>query len=137
MYDERGFNIIIKGEASAFLTENDPRLMLNTIVYCVNYMNDTGTIILSGGGCVEADYAIYTFSLSVLQQEVVDFEAALPYWKTEGIFSLQMRNLYEDISSIPARPAVLGRRYAIPSIRRSYREGLVSGLAISVWSWIP
>jgi polyamine oxidase len=90
VYDERGFNIIIKGEASTFLTENDPRLMLNTIVSGVNYTDDSVTITMNDGSCVEADYAICTFSLGVLQQEVVDFEPALPYWKTEGIFSLQM-----------------------------------------------
>jgi polyamine oxidase len=64
--------------------------MLNTIVSSVNYTDDSVTITMNDGSCVEADYAICAFSLGVLQQEVVDFEPALPYWKIEGIFSLQM-----------------------------------------------
>lgn len=90
MYDDRGFNIIIKGEASTFLTKNDPRLMLNTIVSAVNYTDASVTVTMNDGSCIEADYAICTFSLGVLQQDVVDFEPPLPAWKTEGIFSMQM-----------------------------------------------
>lgn len=89
VYDDRGFNIIIKGEAATFLSDNDPRLMLNTIVSGVNYTDKSVTVTTNDGSCIEADYAICTFSLGVLQQ-VVDFEPAFPSWKTEGIFSLQM-----------------------------------------------
>lgn len=62
VWDQRGFNTWIKGEASTFLKKDDTRLHLNTVVTNVTY-SDTGvTITDSKGGCVEAEYAICTFS---------------------------------------------------------------------------
>jgi polyamine oxidase len=88
--DQRGFNAIIKGEASTFLKANDPRLLLNTIVSGVNYTNDGITAIMEDGSCIQADYGICTFSIGVLQQGVVDFQPPFPPWKKSGIASLQM-----------------------------------------------
>lgn len=90
VYDQRGFNTIIKGEASTFLEANDSRLLLNTIVSGVNYTDKSVTITMDDGSCIEAEYAICTFSLGVLQNEVVDFEPAFPDWKMTGIYSMQM-----------------------------------------------
>lgn len=61
--DSRGFNAFIKGEASTFLTANDPRLLLNTIVTNVTYDSEGVTVLTKNGTCVRADYAICTFSL--------------------------------------------------------------------------
>ena len=62
VFDSRGFNAFIRGEASTFLTANDPRLMLNTIVTNVSYSDNVVTVHNKDGGCIEADYAICTFS---------------------------------------------------------------------------
>lgn len=62
VFDSRGFNAFIRGEASTFLTANDPRLMLNTIVTNVSYSDNGVTVYNKDGGCIEADYAICTFS---------------------------------------------------------------------------
>lgn len=60
--DPRGFNAFIRGEASTFLTSNDSRLLLNTIVTNISY-SDTGvTVNNDDGSCIDADYAICTFS---------------------------------------------------------------------------
>jgi polyamine oxidase len=62
VWDQRGFNVWLYGEASTFLKRNDPRLHLNTIVTNVTY-SDTGvTVYDKRGGCIQADYAICTFS---------------------------------------------------------------------------
>jgi polyamine oxidase len=45
---------------------------------------------MNDGSCIEAEYAICTFSLGVLQQEVVVFDPPFPSWKTTGIYSMQM-----------------------------------------------
>ncbi|MCJ1415425.1 hypothetical protein MMC32_001757 [Xylographa parallela] len=87
--DQRGFNTFIKGEASTFLTPRDPRLLLNTIVTKISH-NDTGVTIYYKDGCIEADYAICTFSLGVLQNDVVKFSPQLPTWKQEGIETFSM-----------------------------------------------
>ena len=86
----RGFKTIIEGEAATFLDDNDPRLLVNTKVSRVKYTDDGVTVVMSDNSCIQADYAICTFSLGVLQSEVVDFVPSFPSWKTKGIFSMQM-----------------------------------------------
>lgn len=60
--DQRGFNAFIKGEASTFLHTNDSRLLLNTIVTNVSYSENSVTVYNNDGSCINADYAICTFS---------------------------------------------------------------------------
>ncbi|KAI4144070.1 MAG: hypothetical protein LQ341_002736 [Variospora aurantia] len=91
IYDQRGFNAFVKGEASTFLSGNDPRLLLNTVVTNnISYDHTGVTIINKDGSCVQADYAICTFSLSVLQSDTVAFEPELPDWKRLGIETFSM-----------------------------------------------
>ncbi|KPI41316.1 Polyamine oxidase [Cyphellophora attinorum] len=98
VWDSRGFNTIVKGEAAEFLENctadyncsGDSRLMLNTIVTNISW-SDEGVIALNeDGSCVEADFAIMTFSLGVLQNEVVTFDPELPDWKLRSIYTFQM-----------------------------------------------
>ncbi|MCJ1309385.1 hypothetical protein MMC25_003044 [Agyrium rufum] len=90
VFDERGFSAFIKGEASTFLTKDDPRLLLNTIVKNISYSDSGVTVHNKDGSCISADYAICTFSLGVLQNDVVKFVPELPSWKQVGIESFQM-----------------------------------------------
>ncbi|KAL9029669.1 MAG: hypothetical protein Q9196_002111 [Gyalolechia fulgens] len=90
VFDDRGFNAFITGEASTFLTRNDSRLSLNTVVSNIAY-NSTGvTIGNEDGSCIQADYAICTFSLGVLQSDAIKFEPDLPDWKQLGIETFTM-----------------------------------------------
>ncbi|KAK3170165.1 hypothetical protein OEA41_009551 [Lepraria neglecta] len=90
VFDSRGFNAFIKGTAATFLKPNDPRLLLNTIVTNISY-SDTGvTVYNQDGSCIDADYAICTFSLGVLQNDVVTFDPEFPSWKQMGIETFQM-----------------------------------------------
>ncbi|KAL8972243.1 MAG: hypothetical protein Q9183_000657 [Haloplaca sp. 2 TL-2023] len=88
--DERGFNTFIKGEASTFLTENDPRLLLNTVVTAISYDDAGVTIWNDDGSCYQANYGICTFSLGVLQSGDIAFKPTLPTWKQEGIETFTM-----------------------------------------------
>ncbi|KAL9050875.1 MAG: hypothetical protein Q9206_004919 [Seirophora lacunosa] len=90
VYDQRGFNAFIKGEASTFLTDDDPRLLLNTVVTNISYDHASVTINSKNGSCIKADYAICTFSLGVLQSDTVAFEPELPDWKRLGIETFSM-----------------------------------------------
>jgi polyamine oxidase len=57
----------------------------------INYSNeDSVQITMSDGSCIIAPYAICTFSLGVLQNNVVKFDPVLPQWKREGIEGMQM-----------------------------------------------
>lgn len=93
--DQRGFNSWLVGEASTFLKRNDSRLLLDTTVSSIEY-SDSGVTVTFGGedndddDCIEAQYAICTFALGVLQNDVVSFEPELPRWKREAIAQFQM-----------------------------------------------
>ncbi|KAG9245157.1 putative flavin-containing polyamine oxidase [Calycina marina] len=91
VFDSRGYNAFIEGEAYTFLSPNDSRLLLNTNVTSIDYSsNNSITITMSDDSCIVADYAICTFSLGVLQNDVVEFTPKLPDWKQEGIEGMQM-----------------------------------------------
>jgi len=62
VYDQRGFNTFIKGLAFTYLKKNDSRLLLNTVVTNITYTQDGVTIDNKDGSCIDADYAICTFS---------------------------------------------------------------------------
>jgi polyamine oxidase len=88
--DQRGFNTWLKGRAAKFLRANDTRLLFNTIVTGIEY-SDTGvTITGEDGSCVQADYAINTVSLGVLQNDVITFKPELPEWKQSSIATFSM-----------------------------------------------
>ncbi|KAF5343909.1 hypothetical protein D9758_012138 [Tetrapyrgos nigripes] len=90
VFDERGFNAFIIGEASTFLRQNDSRLLLNTEVKNVTYSSDEVIIHNADGTCISASYACTTFSLGVLQNDVVSFNPPLPTWKRTAIESFHM-----------------------------------------------
>lgn len=88
--DERGFNAFIIGEANEFLMEKDPRLMLNTMVDSITYGPRGVNVSFEDGGCIEAEHAIATFSIGVLQNDIVEFKPQLPRWKRDAIEQFQM-----------------------------------------------
>lgn len=88
--DPRGYNYIIQQEAYTFLKEDDPRLRLNNQITNITYRDDGVTIHSDDGSCVSAAYAICTFSVGVLQNDVVAFEPELPQWKRTSIQKFTM-----------------------------------------------
>lgn len=88
--DQRGFNTWLKSVASTFLKPNDTRLLLNTIIADIAYSSDGVKVTMEDGSCIEADYALCTFSLGVLQNDAVTFSPALPDWKDTALATFQM-----------------------------------------------
>ncbi|KAI0199873.1 amine oxidase [Astrocystis sublimbata] len=88
--DQRGFNAFIIGEAEEFLQKDDPRLMLNTMVKSVEHGPQGVNVTFEDGGCIEAEHAITTFSIGVLQNDIVEFKPPLPRWKREALAQFQM-----------------------------------------------
>ncbi|KAJ0376881.1 hypothetical protein COL26b_004936 [Colletotrichum chrysophilum] len=72
VHDARGFATFFKEEAKLFLDEKSV------------------TVYNEDGSCITADHAICTFSLGVLQKEVVSFSPELPRWKRTAIQSMTM-----------------------------------------------
>ncbi|MCJ1353657.1 MAG: hypothetical protein MMC33_003644 [Icmadophila ericetorum] len=102
VYDQRGFNAFIIGEASTYLKSNDPRLLLNTIVTKIAYDDDGVTVTNQDGSCIQADYAVCTFSLGVLQNDAVQFSPALPHWKQLGIDTFTMATYTKIFLQFPS-----------------------------------
>lgn len=88
--DPRGYSYIIQQEALSFLKKDDSRLRLNNHITNITYSDDGVTIYSDYGSCVSAAYAICTFSVGVLQNDVVAFEPELPEWKRTSIQKFSM-----------------------------------------------
>jgi polyamine oxidase len=56
----------------------------------VTYGQDGVTVTNKDGSCISADYAICTFSLGVLQNDVVTWDPPFPHWKERAIETFQM-----------------------------------------------
>ncbi|KAF8517406.1 amine oxidase [Hysterangium stoloniferum] len=88
--DQRGFKTIALTEAASFLDRSDSRVLLGHTVTNIKYTSTGVTIHTQGGRRIEADYAICTFSVGVLQNDDVIFSPALPVWKQEAIDGMDM-----------------------------------------------
>ncbi|KAI7866445.1 hypothetical protein BDF14DRAFT_1728301 [Spinellus fusiger] len=88
--DQRGFSYILKEEANRFLEKEDPRLLLNSRVTEVIYNSEGVTVQIEDGDTIIADYCICTFSLGVLQSDIVDFNPPFPEWKREALLNFHM-----------------------------------------------
>lgn len=82
---ESGFVDIIKGLYETFMTEDDPRLLLNTTVKKIEHGHDSVTVHTKAGELFNADFVVVTFSLGVLQHREVDFSPPLPHTKQMAI----------------------------------------------------
>ncbi len=104
VFDPRGFNTFLRGQASTFLQNgtSDPRLKLNTIVTNITYSDSGVTVHNSDNSCLTASYAICTFSLGVLQNDVVTFSPPLPPWKTKAISTFSMGTYTKIFLQFPA-----------------------------------
>ncbi|KIJ54504.1 hypothetical protein M422DRAFT_73503 [Sphaerobolus stellatus SS14] len=88
--DQRGFKIIALNEAATFLNKTDARVHLSQFVTDISYSASGVTIKTKQGLTVQAEYAICTFSVGVLQNDDVTFHPTLPDWKQEAIDGMNM-----------------------------------------------
>ncbi|CAF4189976.1 unnamed protein product [Rotaria sp. Silwood2] len=86
--DERGYGTLVREEAKAFT--NKKKVLYNSTITKVKYSNHSISITLQNGMVIEADYAICTFSIGVLQHNDVQFVPRFPAWKQESIFTFKM-----------------------------------------------
>ena len=117
-----------------YLKPNDPRLQLNKHITNIAYNNTGVTIHTSDGSCIQADYAITTFSLGVLQNATagtttdppfVTFTPPLPDWKRTALQSMQMGTYTKIFLQFPADKVFWDRNtqfflYADPATRGYY-----------------
>ncbi|THC91472.1 hypothetical protein EYZ11_009055 [Aspergillus tanneri] len=121
--DPRGYSSIIEGEASSLLRDNDPRLRLSTRVTDIEYSPRGVRITNADHTCVEAAYAICTFSLGVLQNQAVQFHPSLPPWKQTSIHKFNMgtyTKLFLQFNETFWPPDTQFMLYADPTTRGYY-----------------
>ncbi|GJJ15504.1 hypothetical protein Clacol_009782 [Clathrus columnatus] len=86
----RGYGFLVQQEAKEFLNASDSRLALNHVVTSITYSTEGVQIQTDKHLTIEADHAICTFSLGVLQNDDVKFYPPLPPWKQEAIYGTNM-----------------------------------------------
>eukprot|EP00475_Leptophrys_vorax_P041062 TRINITY_DN7711_c0_g2_i1.p1 TRINITY_DN7711_c0_g2~~TRINITY_DN7711_c0_g2_i1.p1 ORF type:complete len:474 (+),score=136.04 TRINITY_DN7711_c0_g2_i1:86-1507(+) len=86
--DQRGYVTVVHDLASNISTD---KIMLNSEVVSVNWeQQDAVLVTLANGTVIEAEKAVVTFSIGVLQSERVQFTPPLPLWKREAILMSEM-----------------------------------------------
>jgi polyamine oxidase len=93
--DSRGYVAVMRYIADSYLSANDPRLLLNTVVTNIQYdeSKSTGvTVTTSEGRKYTADYVICTFSAGVINKGDTTglFTPSLPLWKRNAYAKAQM-----------------------------------------------
>lgn len=84
--DSRGYGHIWKESAKPFLG----KIKLNTVVKKIMYYNRGVRVETADGTVYMADFALCTFSTSVLKSNLVQFSPALPTWKIEALHKVPM-----------------------------------------------
>lgn len=92
--DPRGYSHLVRSLMKTYLKENDDRLILNKIVTEISYTDNSITVRTQDNHTFTGDYAIVTFSLGVLQQNLVKFTPSLPFWKRESVSQFKMVVFY-------------------------------------------
>ncbi|KAL3732681.1 hypothetical protein ACJRO7_029347 [Eucalyptus globulus] len=93
--DERGYEDLLYKMAQDFLFTSegkvlDSRLQLNKVVREIQHSR-SGVTITTEDGCVyDANYAILSVSIGVLQSDLISFRPSMPRWKMEAIEKLDV-----------------------------------------------
>ncbi|KAH9769253.1 polyamine oxidase 1 [Citrus sinensis] len=86
--DPRGFESVVHSVAKQFLSHRhqvirDPRLKLNKVVRNISYSKDKVTVKTEDGSVYQANYAIVSVSIGVLQSDFIEFTPNLPHLENE------------------------------------------------------
>ncbi|GLA65421.1 hypothetical protein AtubIFM54640_007173 [Aspergillus tubingensis] len=87
--DNAGFVSAFRRNVSAVLNGPADRVRFNNKVTKIKHSSN-GVTVTSDKGCVNAKYAIVTFSLGVLQRGHVEYDPPLPPWKAQGIAGFEI-----------------------------------------------
>ncbi|CAH1801015.1 unnamed protein product, partial [Owenia fusiformis] len=80
---------------------NGTNLMLNKTVSKVETLPNRVRVTLQSGEILEASYAIMTFSIGVLQNELIAFDPPLSFEKKEAINSFKMSPYTRTVLKFP------------------------------------
>ncbi|CEP15544.1 hypothetical protein [Parasitella parasitica] len=101
--DPRGFKYVFQEEAKKVFKPNDERLLLNTVVTKIEYSDAGVTVYTKNGDIINAEFAISTFSIGVLQHKDIEWSPKLPAWKLEGIYGFHMATYTKIFMNFPTK----------------------------------
>jgi len=86
--DQRGYVTVVHDLATSI---DSNKIILNSEVQRVNWnSSDSIEVTTTDGRIIEAERAVITFSIGVLQSDRIQFVPALPIWKQEAILMSEM-----------------------------------------------
>ena len=100
VYDKRGFRTVIQGQADEIPNFND-HILYNQTVTHVFYGSNGVNVLTADGTLIEAEFALCTFSIGVLQHNDVVFEPELPEWKKDAIANFHMATYLKIFVQFP------------------------------------
>jgi polyamine oxidase len=100
VYDERGFRTIIQGQANE-ITNFEDKILFNQTVTNIVYSENGVNVLTADGTLIEAEFALCTFSIGVLQNTDVVFEPELPDWKKDAIANFHMATYLKIFVQFP------------------------------------
>jgi polyamine oxidase len=113
-------------KSSASLTDDDPRVRLETMVTEIQYSDSGVTAITSDGSRYTGEYAVVTFSLGVLQQQQqLKFTPQFPFWKILAINRFIMAPetyIYIYFNQTIHLPRSLGTYIYVSDVRGMYHS---------------
>ncbi|XP_006856901.2 polyamine oxidase [Amborella trichopoda] len=126
--DERGYEYLVHRLAGEFMETNsgnvtDKRLHLEKVVREIQYGESGVTILVEDGSVYNADHAILSVSIGVLQSKLIRFKPELPRWKRLSIFKFDMAIFTKIFLKFPYKfwPTGPGTEaFAYASERRGY-----------------
>ncbi|KZT61148.1 amine oxidase, partial [Calocera cornea HHB12733] len=90
VHDPRGYVTVATGPYHSLPLAKQGKLLLGAPVTELHYSPDGVEARLQDGSILNAEYAICTFSVGVLQSKAVSFHPPLPRWKSDAIDGFSM-----------------------------------------------
>jgi len=84
VFNKRRFRMIAQGQADEIPNFED-KILYNETMTTIAYGKDSVVVTTADNTSIEADFALCTFSIGVLQHDDVTFELELPSWKQDAI----------------------------------------------------
>jgi polyamine oxidase len=100
VYDKRGFRTIAQGQVDE-IPDFDKHVLYNSTVKTINWGKDGVNVTTNKGVTIQAEYALCTFSVGVLQNSDVVFKPELPDWKKEAIANFHMATYMKIFVQFP------------------------------------
>jgi polyamine oxidase len=100
VYDKRGFRTIIQGQADE-IPDFEDKILFNQTVTNIFYGENGVNVLTADGTLIEAEFALCTFSIGVLQNTDVVFEPELPDWKKDAIANFHMATYLKIFIQFP------------------------------------